>query len=98
MSYRLAFTRLAQKDWDKLDSTLRRQFAKKLAERLDNPRVPGDAMRKMPDCYKIKLLQQGYRLIYRVEDHRVTVLVFAIGKREADAAYLEAARRLGDLD
>ncbi|RUT31119.1 type II toxin-antitoxin system RelE/ParE family toxin [Arsenicitalea aurantiaca] len=49
-------------------------------------------------CYKIKLRSAGYRLVYRVEDEIVTVIVLAVGKREADKVYLAAARALDALD
>lgn len=98
MTYRLQFAAEAHKEWLRLDSAIRSQFAKKLKERLSHPRVPADAMRKMPDCYKIKLRRSGFRLVYQVRDDIVVVLVFAVGKREADAVYLEAARRFGRND
>lgn len=41
----------------------------------------------MPDHYKIKLRQLGYRLVYRVDDGVVTVLVVAVGKRERGDVY-----------
>lgn len=37
----------------------------------------------LPDCYKIKLRSQGYRLVYKVQENVVTVFVIAIGKRES---------------
>ncbi len=36
----------------------------------------------MTDCYKIKLRQAGYRLIYRVDDDMVNVSVIAVGTRK----------------
>ncbi|MEZ5716738.1 MAG: type II toxin-antitoxin system RelE/ParE family toxin [Paracoccaceae bacterium] len=47
----------------------------------------------MPGSYKIKLRASGYRLVYRVEDTRVTIMVIAIGKREGSAVYRAAAHR-----
>jgi mRNA interferase RelE/StbE len=44
--------------------------------------------------YRIKLRKQGYRLIYRVDDKVIVVIVLAVGKRENDAAYVEATARL----
>lgn len=79
--YRFVFLRDAKKEWDKLDSTIRKQFGKKLTERLANPRVPAARLSSLPDCYKIKLRSAGYRLVYRVADERVTVIVVAVGKR-----------------
>lgn len=92
MTYRLEFLPSARKEWDKLGATIRQQFVKKLRERLEHPRVLAAALRGMPDHYKIKLRQLGYRLVYRVRDDIVTVTVVAVGKRERNEAY-EAARR-----
>lgn len=91
MTYRLQFLPAAQKEWDKIGSTIRSQFVKKLRERLERPRVPASALHGMPNHYKIKLRQLGYRLVYRVEDEIVTVVVVAVGKRERNEVY-EAAK------
>ena len=50
----------------------------------------------MADCYKVKLRQAGYLLIYRVDDDVVTVSVIAVGKRDKLAAYDAAAQRNDD--
>lgn len=50
----------------------------------------------MADCYKIKLRQAGYRLIYRVDDDVVTVSVIAVGKRDKLAVCDTAAPRQDD--
>jgi mRNA interferase RelE/StbE len=93
-SYRLVFLRDAKKEWDKLGNTIRAQFGKKLAERLENPHIPSARLHDMPDCYKIKLRAAGYRLVYRVDDGRVVVIVVAVGKRERNAVYKIAAGRV----
>ncbi len=93
MTYRLEFLPSARKEWDKLGATLREQFKKKLAERLSNPRVQADALRGMTDHYKIKLRSAGYRLVYRIEDERITVVVVAVGKRERSEVYESAKKR-----
>ncbi len=97
-SYRLRFTDKAAKDWRKLDSTLKDQFANKLEERLSNPRIRSAALHGMRDCYKIKLRDAGYRLIYQVFDQTITVMVISVGRRDGGDAYREAERRLKDLD
>lgn len=63
MNYSLQFHELALKEWKKLDSSIREQFKKKLAERLQQPRTPSSALSGMRDCYKIKLRSIGYRLV-----------------------------------
>jgi len=93
MTYKLEFLPSARKEWDKLGHTLREQFKKKLAERLEVPRIPSDALHGMPDCYKIKLKSAGYRLVYQVIEERVVVSVVAVGKRERSAVYGRAKQR-----
>ena len=93
-TFRLEFLPSALKEWHKLGATVRNQFAKKLAERLASPRVPSARLSEFPDCYKIKLRKAGFRLVYRVDDDRIVVIVIAIGKRERNEAYKIAAGRL----
>ena len=78
-TYRLEFLPSALKEWDKLGASIRDQFAKRLRERLDNPRIHTARFSDMPDCYKIKLCTAGYRLVYRVNDKIVVIIVIAIG-------------------
>ena len=94
MTYKLRFQELAWAEWEKLDTTIRERFKKKLVERLQNPRVPTAALSSMKNCYKIKLRDVGYRLIYQVEDNVISVCVIAIGKREKDKVYKLAKARL----
>ena len=95
-TYRLTFLRDAEKEWNKLGSTIQQQFTKKLRERLSNPRTPSARLSEMPDCYKIKLRAAGYRLIYRVDDGVVTVVVVAVGRLDRNLVYKIAAGRAGE--
>ena len=92
--YRLQFIPSAEKEWRKLGTTVRRQFTKKLEERLSDPRISSAKLFDLPDCYKIKLRQSGYRLVYQVLDEIVIVKVIAVGKRERNEVYKIAANRL----
>jgi mRNA interferase RelE/StbE len=94
MRYKLRFHELALAEWKSLDNSIREPLKKKLTERLDNPRVPASALAGMPDCYKIKLLRIGYRLVYRVEDETIFVTVIAVGKRDKLKVYDTAQARL----
>ncbi len=93
MSFELAFLEDALKEWKKLDSATRQQFKSKLAERLENPRVPSAQLRGQKDRYKIKLRSMGYRLVYEVRDKELIVVVVAVGKRERSAVHKSAAKR-----
>ncbi|WP_119005695.1 type II toxin-antitoxin system RelE family toxin [Vibrio ezurae] len=94
MSYKLTFKVEAQKEWKKLDSTVKDQFKKKLASRLENPHVPSAKLNGMPNCYKIKLRSAGYRLVYEVRDEQIIVSVVAVGKRERNEVYKTAIKRI----
>lgn len=94
MTYSLEFDRRALKEWQKLGSTVRSQFKKKLAEILENPCIEANRLRQLPDCYKVKLRSSGYRLIYQVLNKEVIVFVVAVGKRERDDAYQDAQNRI----
>jgi mRNA interferase RelE/StbE len=94
MTYSLEFKESALKEWRKLDGAIRGQFKKKLAERLTKPRVASAKLSSMADCYKIKLRNAGYRLVYQVNDQRIVVIVVAVGKRENFAVYRSAEGRL----
>ena len=93
MTYNLRFREEAKKEWDALGATIREQFKKKLAERLENPRVPADRLHGAESRYKIKLRNAGYRLVYEVRDAELVVSVIAVGKRERNVVYRTAAKR-----
>ena len=93
MSYELVFHKAALKEWKKLDPDLRAQFRKKLVQRLETPRVPGDRLMGYTDHYKIKLRRSGYRLVYEVRDDKLVIIVIAVGKRERSEVYRKAAGR-----
>ena len=94
MTYKLRFHHLAEKEWRKLDETIRSQFKKNLAERLQEPRIPSAALHGLADCYKIKLRKSGYRLVYQVEDDVIFVSVLAIGRRDKNEVYEDAETRI----
>jgi mRNA interferase RelE/StbE len=93
MSFELGFLEEAMAEWQRLDSTIRTQLKKKLAERLQAPRVPSAKLSGHPDRYKIKLRTVGYRLVYEVRDQQVLVIVIAVGKRDRNAVYRAAQLR-----
>jgi mRNA interferase RelE/StbE len=96
MTYKLAFKKSALKEWEKLGHMLKEQFKKRLKERLENPHVPTAALSGGQNLYKIKLRQQGYRLVYLVADEIVTVTVIAVGKRDRNEVYEIALSRLNE--
>jgi len=90
MSYKLHFIKKSKKEWDKLNSTIKEQFKKKLEKRLEEPIVPSDKLSGFENVYKIKLRSSGFRL--------AIVVVLAIGKRENNDIYNSLGGRLGYED
>jgi len=94
-TYRLKFTVAALAEWKALDGSVKETFRKLLKKRMLQPHLPGSALKgPLIGCYKIKLRQQGYRLIYTVQDEVLTVLVLTINKRENNAVYKSLLKKL----
>jgi len=93
MSYELAFLDEALKEWQNLDAMTREQFKTKLAERLENPKIPSARQLGAKERYKIKLRSAGYRLVHEMRDREVLVVVVAVGKRERNEVYKAVKQR-----
>jgi mRNA interferase RelE/StbE len=93
MIYELSFHPDALDEWRNLDNPVRELFKKKLAERMQNPRVPASKLSGQKDRFKIKLRSVGYRLVYEVRDAEIVIVVVAVGKRERNAVYKVASKR-----
>ena len=94
-TYRLKFTAAALAEWKALDGSVKETFRKLLKKRMLQPHLPGSALKgPLIGCYKIKLRQQGYSLIYTVQDEVLTVLVLTINKRENNAVYQALLKKL----
>ena len=93
MSFELAIHPEAEREWARLDESVKRRFRQKLQkERLLQPRVAKDALHGLPDTYKIKISTPQFRLAYHVDDraHRVTIL--AVSSRDDVHALLDGRR------
>lgn len=94
MSYELAIHPEAEKEWGKLDGSIKRRFKEKFAkERLKHPRVAKDSLRELTDCYKIKITTPQFRLIYHVNDAKRILTILSVASR--DDVYDELKSRLG---
>ena len=93
MSYELAIHPAAEKEWAKLDGSIKRRFKEKFAkERLKHPRVAKDSLRDLPDCYKIKITTPQFRLIYHVNDKKHLLTILSVASR--DDVYEELQSRM----
>ena len=92
--YSLEFHEEAQKEWAKLDGSVKTQFKSVLEKRLKNPHVPSALLANdLENCYKIKLLTVGYRLVYEVIEDSLVVVVIAVGRRDKFHTYIKAGAR-----
>ena len=82
MIYELEFKEKALKKFDKLNPQIAEQFINKLEAILENPKIPSKKLKGSSDHYKVKLRSAGYRLVYRVIDERIIVLVLDVGRRD----------------
>lgn len=98
MTYSLEFHKKALKEFRALDRAVQDRLKRKLAERLEHPRVDADRLSGERDRYKIKLKSPGIRLVYQVIDDVVTVFVLAVDKRERSTVYEKASGRFYQKD
>ena len=85
-------------DLKRIDNSVRKVLQKKLLSRLQNPRVPKDALvGNLAGAYKVKDSKTGYRLLYLVYDDEQIILVFAVDRRDKLRAYRLGAERLKRL-
>lgn len=97
MTYSIEILPSARREWKKLDHDIKRQVVRKLDQLCQNPHIPSARLADMPDCYKIKLRSKGYRIVYRVIDDRLVIVIVAAGKRDSSKndIYSIAKLRLG---
>lgn len=94
--YRIWFTDEAARDWRKLDNSIKLELKKNLQPRLQNPMIESSRLRgDLSDCYRIRAPKSGYRLVYKVENEALVILVIAVGKREDEKVYKSAVIRVG---
>ena len=95
MTYELRFHVRALKEWKKIPNEIRAQFKKVLERRLEQPCVEKAKLSApLQDCYKVKLLKSGYRLVYTVNKNACFILVVSVGKRNKALVYNLAKTRL----
>ena len=88
----------AKKAWLKLDPSVRNKLEKTLEKRLHNPFVDSAALSgDLVGCYKIKSKSSGIRLIYKVTESSLILLVISVGKRDGGESYDDARAELENI-
>ena len=85
MPYKLSFSEKAIKEWKKLDSSVKKDLQKKISHRINNPCISSSKLSGFNDLYKIKF--RSFRLVYKVINKELVVLIITIGKRNSGEVY-----------
>jgi mRNA interferase RelE/StbE len=89
----------AKRAWHKLDPGVRNKLEKTLVRRLQNPFIESAALSgDLAGCYKIKSKSSGIRLIYKVTESELILLVITVGKREGGESYDDARTELENIN
>ncbi len=97
MTFKIKFEKKAKKAFEKLGATVKSQFKIKLKQIIQDPHKHHAKLRgHLTGCYKIILRTSGYRLVYKVEDDELIILVLAVGKRDKNEAYMNASQQLNN--
>jgi mRNA interferase RelE/StbE len=100
MVWRIELTEDAERDFAALDGSLRKLARKKLAKLEENPNI-GEKLHNRPGCdlrgyYKLYFNGTRYRIVYRIEDEVMIVLIIGIGQRAHGAIYRMVAGRVDE--
>ncbi|MFY7069275.1 type II toxin-antitoxin system RelE family toxin [Nocardiopsis changdeensis] len=77
--YTVEVTTSAQKELRRLDSLVRKRVVRAIAELAEEPRPVGCKKLKARDGYRVRI--GDHRVIYTIDDGRVTVVVIKVGPR-----------------
>jgi mRNA interferase RelE/StbE len=102
MAYQIEFLPDAEKDFDALDGSLRKEVAKKISSLAENPFL-GKPLGKifgidLTGFYKLYVAKKKYRIVYHLIGKYIEVIeIIGIGKRDKEEVYKLVARRLKKL-
>jgi mRNA interferase RelE/StbE len=102
MAYRIEFLPDAEKDFDTLDGSIRKEVAKKIDALAENPFLGKPLGKKygldLTGFYKLYVAKKKYRIVYRLIGKYIEVMeIVGIGKRDKEEVYKLVARRLKRL-
>jgi mRNA interferase RelE/StbE len=102
MVYKIEFLPDAEKDFDALDGSIRKEVTKKIDALADNPFLGKPLGKKygvdLTGFYKLYVSKKKYRIVYRLIGKHIEVIeIVGIGKRDKEEVYKLVARRLKKL-
>jgi mRNA interferase RelE/StbE len=99
MAYQVEFLPDAEKDFDSLDGSIKREVAKKIDALAKNP-LSGKPLGSklgmdLTGFYKLYVAKKKYRIVYRLIGKYIEVIeIVGIGRRDKEEVYKLVARRL----
>ena len=88
----------AKRAWHKLDPGVRNKLEKTLVRRLQNSFIESAALSgDLAGCYKIKSKSSGIRLIYKVTESELILLVITVSKHDDGESYDDARTELENM-
>jgi mRNA interferase RelE/StbE len=102
MVCRIEFIPDAEKDFDILDGSVRKEVAKKIDALAENPFLGKPLGKKfgvdLTGFYRLYVGKKKYRIVYRLIGKQIEVIeIVGIGKRDKEAIYKLVTRRLKSL-
>ncbi len=99
MAYKIEFLPDAEKDFDSLDKSVRKEASKKIDTLSKNPFLGKPLGNKfginLTGFYKLYFAKKKYRVVYRlIGEHIEVIEIFGIGKRDKEEIYKLVAKRL----
>ena len=80
MAYRIEILPSAERELAELPKKARAQVARRIGSLADNPRPRGSKQLRAADGLH-RIRSGDYRILYRIEDNRLVVLVVKVGSR-----------------
>lgn len=104
MAWKISYTESAEKDFQALDGTQKKQVAKAMLKVSENPLPASEGGYGKPlgnkggsnltGYFKIKLLKLGLRVVYRLIRTDETMEIIIISIRDDESVYKEAVNRI----
>jgi len=82
LTYKIEFRPAAEREFLRLDRTIRERLAPKIDELADNPR-PSGCKKLLAEKNRYRIRVGDYRVIYEIRDAILVVLVLSAGHRSA---------------
>jgi mRNA interferase RelE/StbE len=101
--FEIVFIEQAQKDYKKLDGSIKKLVNVALAKMEERADELGEDLTSkhgvnLIGCRKIKFLKAGIRMVYRIVGDKAEIAeIIIVGKREDNEVYQEAYKRLQEL-